>query len=308
MNVPSVALSALALVALSVQLTSALSDVNVVSKQVASSTDDSRNDIYISGRIVGGAPVDERVPFMVSLNDPKYGYYAGHYCGGTLINKDWVMTAAHCLYGRIQLVYTHQVYIGMTSQTEADYLHKSGISKVVLHPEYNNDYLFNDIAMIRLSDPAPENSTVASLNEDPLEPQNGTLLWYLGWGLLSENSTTLPDELMTVGVQDVDIQKCQDVYGATLVSDKQVCTYTPGKDSCSGDSGGPLIQRGTDGSINSGVVVGIVSFGEGCAREGYPAVNTRVSSYTDWIKATMTDATANITCNVAACKPCWEGF
>eukprot|EP01134_Creolimax_fragrantissima_P006379 CFRG6379T1 len=307
MFVGSVALSVLASIAVSIEPASALSNVDAVSKQVVSGTHDVGR-FYVPGRIVGGAPIEEKVPFMASLNDPKYGFYAGHYCGGTLVNKDWVMTAAHCLYGRIHLAYSHKVHIGMSAHTKGDFLHTSDISKVVLHPEYNNDFLFNDIAMIRLSDPAPENSTFVTLSEDTLSTHNDTLLWYMGWGLLSENSTTIPDELMTVGVQAIDLEKCQDVYGRMLVNDNNICTYTPGKDSCNGDSGGPLIQPGMDGSVNSGVVVGIVSFGEGCAREGYPAVNTRVSSYTDWINATMTDTAANSTCDVAACKPCWEGF
>eukprot|EP01134_Creolimax_fragrantissima_P006234 CFRG6234T1 len=238
------------------------------------------------GRIVGGVPVTERIPFMVSLNDPTWGSNGFHYCGGSLINKDWVVTAAHCLYGRVSSSYSHQLKIGMTTQSGNDYMHKSGISKIVLHSGYNSNSLANDIAMIRLSDPAPSSSVFASVNTDSYVPADDSPIWYMGWGTLTEGGST-PDQLMAVNVDSLKTSTCQYVYGNTMVTSKNVCTYTRGKDSCQGDSGGPVVAPGSDGRINSGKLVGIVSWGQGCARRGYPGVNTRVSSFIGWMDDTM---------------------
>eukprot|EP01134_Creolimax_fragrantissima_P003195 CFRG3195T1 len=238
------------------------------------------------GRIVGGSPVTERIPFMVSLNNPRYGVNGFHYCGGSLINKDWVVTAAHCLYGRVSSSYSHQLKIGMMTQSGNDYLHKSRISKIILHSGYNRTYMANDIAMIRLMDPAPEGLTFATVNEDSYVPEDNCPIWYVGWGTLEEGGST-PDQLMAVNLESLRLSTCQYVYGFRMVSSLNVCTYTPGKDSCQGDSGGPVVVPGPDGRINSGRLVGVVSWGQGCARKRYPGVNTRVSSFIDWMNMTM---------------------
>eukprot|EP01134_Creolimax_fragrantissima_P006449 CFRG6449T1 len=238
------------------------------------------------GRIVNGEVVTERVPFMVSLNVPSSGTTGFHYCGGSLINKDWVVTAAHCLYGRVSSSYYHELKIGMTSQSAEDYLHKSGISNIVLHSGYDSNSMANDIAMIRLQDPAPEDSVFATVNQDSSVPDDDVPIWYMGWGTLEEGGST-PDQLMAVSVESLNLYTCRYVYGSTMITSSNFCTYTRGKDSCQGDSGGPVVAPGSDGSINSGSLVAVVSWGQGCARYGYPGVNTRISSFIDWMDETM---------------------
>eukprot|EP01134_Creolimax_fragrantissima_P000574 CFRG0574T1 len=258
-----------------------------MAKEGVTGTDDVLQ-IDQSVRIVGGSPVKEKIPFMASLIVSLKTGEVNPYCGGVLISKDWVLTAAHCLDGRVKEALSNEVTIGMTKRSTRDYLHRSGISKIVIHPSFNAAYLKNDVAMIRLKDPAPNVSIFAFLNKDKNTPSVLTSLWYVGFGLLTEGGTTIPDELMNVGVDMITVPICRYVYGSSRVSDNNICTLTKGKDSCQGDSGGPLIQPGSDGRINSGTVVGIVSWGQGCARAGKPNVNVRVSSYVDWIDATMT--------------------
>ncbi|KNC76862.1 hypothetical protein SARC_10660 [Sphaeroforma arctica JP610] len=244
-------------------------------------------DFSPMARIVGGDVVEERIPWMVSINAPSYGSFGAHYCGGTLISNDWVLTAAHCLedYGS-QALY-HTIEIGKSSQYSQDEMHTSGISQITCHEDFDSYYLQNDICLLKLSSPAPDTIQVARINFDPAIPAVGDPLSYIGWGLMNEQGSVLPDQLRGVSVDTIDTLLCSRVYGE-LVTNKNICTYKLGKDSCQGDSGGPLIAPGADGTLASGTVVGVVSFGEGCARRNYPGVNSRISAFQDWIEGIVT--------------------
>ena len=101
-----------------------------------------------------------------------------------------------------------------------------------------------------------------------------------GWGRLS-SSGPLADVLQEATVRTLSIEQCRRKYGQSRISDNMICAEEPGKDSCEGDNGGPLAVLGQDGSYRQ---IGVVSWGRGCARQGYPGVYTRLSSLLGWIQ------------------------
>ena len=89
---------------------------------------------------------------------------------------------------------------------------------------------------------------------------------------------------MKVEVPYVDEQTCEDDYTGYEITELMICAGEKGKDSCQGDSGGPLVAYDAE---NSPVLVGVVSWGIGCAYEGYPGVYARVSAFVEWISQTI---------------------
>merc|ERR1712080_432321 len=141
----------------------------------------------------------------------------------------------------------------------------------------------NDIALLKLKEEA--------VFSDKIKPAclptagqtfHGQSLWVSGWGSTVARSQS--KLLMKVYVPAVTKASCSASYGSSKIEDNNICAGAKGKDSCQGDSGGPAVWA--DGADNQAVVVGVVSWGYGCGREGYPGVYTRVSSYLDWIKST----------------------
>lgn len=134
----------------------------------------------------------------------------------------------------------------------------------------------NDIALVKLSSPSSVEPVLLATDGDL--PMEGTTLTAMGWGGTSEGGP-LSNILLETNLDASDFTFCNGLFGGDLIEDIMFCSLSePGttRDTCQGDSGGPLIN-------DSGVQVGIVSFGSGCARENTPSVNTRVSGYRQWI-------------------------
>ena len=146
--------------------------------------------------------------------------------------------------------------------------------KIVLHEDYSSSGTINDISLLKLASPFEFNDYV---NAIPIPSSGETFEGYgtvTGWGTLSLYGS-LPDKLQKVDVPLVSDQECRQAYGETDILDSMMCAGEKGKDSCQGDSGGPLA---CDGKL-----CGIVSWGHGCAFEGYPGVYTEVAYFVDWI-------------------------
>lgn len=154
------------------------------------------------------------------------------------------------------------------------------VSKLIPHGEYDSYFIKNDIALIKTKSRlrlGRKNAKKVKLPRKNSEPRGKVLV--SGWGLESENGTEVSDRLKVVRVPVVSRKKCKEAYGDILTKNMFCAGVLKkgDKDSCQGDSGGPAVNRVKR-------LVGIVSFGKGCAKPDYPGVYTKVSKYINWIK------------------------
>ncbi|XP_066995230.2 phenoloxidase-activating factor 3 [Anabrus simplex] len=227
-------------------------------------------------------------------------------CGGALINKRYVITAAHCLHKRIIRDYTLvNVRLGEldTSKDEdcvenadsgdskcADPPQDFGIERQIMHPQYRGDPEGkNDIGLIRLNRDAPTTDYIRPIClpiEESSSRTSGTNMIVSGWGITESGQKST--QLRYVAVPNVDIEECSSQLNKNLDSTQLCAGGQRGKDSCKGDSGGPLIEAGSINNDNRFVIKGLVSFGPRvCGSENKPGVYTRVSAFTDWILSTI---------------------
>eukprot|EP01134_Creolimax_fragrantissima_P005725 CFRG5725T1 len=239
------------------------------------------------GRIVGGERATERVPWMISMYDPNFEVGDQHYCGGFMINEEWFVTAAHCVvpYGESIIGFT--VSAGMMSREDEDQLFISQIKHVVCHPDFSTRDYSDDICLVQLEEPASI-TEFAVLNADDSAPEVDSDVWYLGWGVEGEDENDIPNDIRTVSVYVVSDEECMSVHSEA--SETNICTYAEDKDACAADSGGPVISKTESDTLTDGVVVGIVSWGRGCANVDMPGVNTRVSKYIEWINSIIPES------------------
>ncbi|CAF2537753.1 unnamed protein product [Rotaria sp. Silwood2] len=204
-------------------------------------------------------------------------------CGGTILSNSWILTAAHC----VENINPSQVIISAATDQLLGMKQWRQGSSVILHPQYNDTLLQNDIALIQVS--PSFNMTDESISKiclpisttEDYPPINSTLV-AIGWGELQENGT-ISDTL-----QQVTLKRIQyDSFACYLLINNETMQFCAGdlnggKDTCNGDSGGPLMMFT---SSQQWVVVGITSYGYGCARAYLPGVYTRVAYYLDWIRS-----------------------
>ncbi|OXU17207.1 hypothetical protein TSAR_005291 [Trichomalopsis sarcophagae] len=245
-----------------------------------------------TGRIFNGKPSRRGSwPWQVSLQllHPKLGFI-GHWCGGVLIDESWVLTAAHCVHNDLFNLPIGALWTAVVGEWELDSGGRGSarlpVERVILHERFEN--YVHDIALMKLARPAPLSKVVRTIclpTEDE-EPRAGLQCVTSGWGR-SGPSPSLSSALLEANVPLLELAECLKAYGKSVpIRDGHLCAgNTDGSSgSCVGDSGGPLQCRRPDGVWQ---LVGVTSFGSGCARPGFPDVYTKIQYYSPWIRDTI---------------------
>ncbi|XP_070586496.1 serine protease 27-like [Erythrolamprus reginae] len=246
----------------------------------------------ISSRIVGGEPASEGSwPWQAGLSVLNITF-----CGGTLIDKKWVLTAAHCFNWIAEDF--DDIFVGlgdhqlMNPSNNSD---KFAIQQIIIHPNFTVNDTMYDIALVELNNTVEFTKYIlpVCLPESSVKFPDNTSCWVTGWGRTKSNVELEPPKtLQEVEVSIINSNLCNFLYNQlniaifphSTVEPDMICagSLEGGKDSCQGDSGGPMVCK-CDGSENW-LLTGIVSWGLGCGIAGLPGVYTSVAHYADWIQ------------------------
>lgn len=232
-------------------------------------------------RIVGGVPTNNNPAFQF------FAYSTDSSCGASLIHSDILLTAGHCL--RIGFA-KKKVVVGIYERDEVKSSVAYELEKQIQHPEfsYNGIDISNDIALFKLKTPVV-NVTPISIAEEGGVPSVGDQLTVVGLGRTKFSYGRYPDQLLRIDIPMRSNDVCRDIYSKELFKPPEMfCAGGGGKQSCSGDSGGPVVD------MKRNQLVGIVSFGRKCGMVAKdPDVYTRVSAYRDFIQSTICSCSAN---------------
>ncbi|MBT4520680.1 MAG: trypsin-like serine protease [Halieaceae bacterium] len=235
----------------------------------------------VGPKIVGGYPSDPgNNQWIASLQ-----YRQQHFCGAALIADRWILTAAHCVIDESASDSRFSVWVGGHNLDALAQGVRRDVTKIIMHPQYDDFTVENDIALLELESAIPGDIprvalATVQIMSGPAAPNQPVTV--SGWGALAENGGD-PTVLHEVVLPVVSNSTCNapQSYSGEITS-RQICAglRDGGKDSCFGDSGGPLWLS----SAGLDYIVGIVSYGDGCARADKYGVYTRVFSYINWVE------------------------
>ncbi|MFM8856082.1 MAG: trypsin-like serine protease [Actinomycetota bacterium] len=254
------------------------------------------SDGDVSAAIVGGSPISiTAAPWQVLLVDFDPGFWLGQigqdywpFCGGSIINHLWIVTAAHCVDDPTTWPYL-RIAAGVTTKNGIASNSLIDVVDVLVHEQWNSETSENDVALLELASPLDLSGTSKRAIDLPTSvggswPSSGTNAFISGWGTTSYEGPSSNALLgATIQVLASPGSGSCGSYGGSYVPASMLCAGVAegGIDTCQGDSGGPLAIE-VNGRWTLG---GITSWGNGCASLGYPGLYTRVTSYLDWIRS-----------------------
>lgn len=236
--------------------------------------------------VIGGTPVPAGSGrFVVALVDAEAGartVAAGQYCAATVVRRDVLVTAAHCLLdadGFPMDAGQLRVHVGLALPLRRGTLVR--VRQVTINPSFDDGAgaFDGDVGVIRLRTPLPGVTPIALAGPRDLAASSpGAPLDLWGWGNRATEGQNPPRALQTGRVQRFADGRCDELYGRLFNPASQLCAAGPGGavDACDGDSGGPLTAVGASGRP---VLTGIVSYGQGCGRPQFPTVYTKVARF-----------------------------
>ena len=258
------------------------------------------DDLPLHAEIINGYKAQGRdFPFMAFI------LAGNNLCGGTLIDPDSVLTAAHCVTdanGNPRDPSAFTLYIGRSNIKKAKKSNRYGVSAVFRYEEYEAASFRNDVAILKLNRPVTTVAPISIVGPSSLQYQDpGQGVVVSGWGTTSVNRIKISLELRAAALVVDSQATCEAAYPGEFKNDVMMCASIPSRDSCQGDSGGPLlgrVQTGTtpvvvkgkkrkgkkrkkkhiEAPVYASTQVGVVSWGYGCAISGKPGVYTKLSN------------------------------
>ncbi|MGV2919176.1 serine protease [Streptomyces alfalfae] len=231
--------------------------------------------------VIGGSPVQvSEHPWVVAIasRDRFGGTRSGQFCGGAVVSRTTVLTAAHCVDSDVLGVPLSEVRDLKVIAGRNDLRTSEGdeitVSNVRTNPEYNSSTNSGDAALLTLAKPLPESYVIPVAGRGDAAYRAGTVAAVYGWGDTTGGGQ-YANSLHAAHVHVLADTVCEEAYPGSAdgkyLAATMVCAgeRQGGKDACQGDSGGPLVAQGR--------LIGLVSWGSGCGRPGRPGVYTRAS-------------------------------
>lgn len=254
-------------------------------------------------RVVGGSNASAgQFPWQAAIITDDADPLDSLVCGGSIIHANWILTAAHCYVAENPADFVVVSATDLAETTDAQII---AVKRWIVHSQYVPDaasagegdtVLDNDIALIELETPIDFTAcgTACAAIEPVISSNESTLAGIStqatvsGWGDTvagdpQDDDYFYPPDLQWANLNIVSCTASPSLYESSQISSRMMCAGASdySKDSCAGDSGGPLVVANNEGTGYK--LAGIVSWGTGCAEEGFPGVYTRVSRFSDWI-------------------------